>query len=56
MMACGLPVVDIDAEHTRLSYVDGTAVLAEATPDGLAAALQTLLNDAEFDSNAHSQD
>ena len=47
MMACGLPVVDIDAEHTRLSYVDGTAVLAEATPDGLAAALQTLLNDAE---------
>ena len=33
MMACGLPVVDIDAEHTRLSYQPKTAVLAEATPD-----------------------
>ena len=55
MMACGLPVVDIDAEHTRLSYVDGTAVLRR-TLDGLAAALQTLLNDAGFDSNAHNQD
>ncbi|MGB1776092.1 MAG: rhamnan synthesis F family protein [Synechococcus sp.] len=45
MMACGLPVVDIDAEQTRLSYDEGTALLAEATPDGLAAALQSLLND-----------
>ncbi|WP_392349357.1 rhamnan synthesis F family protein [Parasynechococcus sp.] len=48
MMACGLPVVDIDAEQTRLSYEAGTAVLAEATPDGLAEALQSLLNDQEI--------
>ena len=48
MMACGLPVVDIDAEHTRLSYQAETAVLAEATPAGLAVALSRLLNDATF--------
>ena len=48
MMACGLPVVDIDAEHTRVSYQPNTAVLAEATPVGLASALSRLLNDASF--------
>ena len=48
MMACGLPVVDIDAEHTRISYQPETAVLAEATPVGLASALSRLLNDASF--------
>ena len=48
MMACGLPVVDIDAEHTRLSYQPETAVLAEATPAGLASALSRLLNDSAF--------
>ena len=48
MMACGLPVVDIDAEHTRVSYQPNTAVLAEATPLGLASALSRLLNDASF--------
>ena len=44
-MACGLPVVDIDAEHTRVSYQPETAVLADATPVGLASALSRLLND-----------
>ena len=48
MMACGLPVVDIDAEHTRLSYQPDTAVLAEPTPLSLAYSLSRLLNDAEF--------
>ncbi len=48
MMACGLPVVDIDAEHTRVSYQPKTAVLAAATPVGLASALSRLLNDASF--------
>ena len=47
-MACGLPVVDIDSEHTRISYQPNTAVLAEATPVGLASALSRLLNDALF--------
>ncbi len=51
MMACGLPVVDIDAEHTRLSYKPNTAVLAEPTPTGLATALSQLLNDKTFRSN-----
>ena len=54
MMACGLPVVDIDAEHTRLSYQPGTAVLAEASPAGLACALSRLLNDATFRENTAS--
>ena len=48
MMACGLPVVDIDAEHTRLSYEAETAFLAKATPFGLASALSRLLNDDSF--------
>ena len=48
MMACGLPVVDIDAEHTRLSYQPETAILGKPTPIGLAAALSRLLNDASF--------
>ena len=48
MMACGLPVVDIDAEHTRLSYEPETAVLAEPTPEGLASAMSRLLNDSIF--------
>ena len=51
MMACGLPVVDIDAEHTQVSYQPETAVLAEATPLGLASALSRLLNDASFRQN-----
>jgi GT2 family glycosyltransferase len=45
MMACGLPVVDIDATHTRLSYTPNTAVLAQPNPEELAAALSQLLND-----------
>ncbi|WP_038553577.1 rhamnan synthesis F family protein [Synechococcus sp. KORDI-52] len=48
MMACGLPVVDIDAEHTRVSYQPETAVLAKATPADLASALSLLLNDSTF--------
>ena len=48
MMACGLPVVDIDAEHTRLSYETETAVLAKSTPVGLASTLSRLLNDESF--------
>ena len=48
MMACGLPVVDIDAEHTRVSYQPGTAVLAKPQPTEMASALSRLLNDGSF--------
>ena len=48
MMACGLPVVDIDAQHTRLSYKPETAVLAQPNPKSLATALNQLLNDAQL--------
>ena len=51
MMACGLPVVDIDAEHTRVSYQPNTAVLAEGTPAGLASALSRMLNNVSFREN-----
>ena len=52
MMACGLPVVDIDADHTRLSYQPGTATLAQPTPQDLAMALSRLLNDQTLRSQA----
>ncbi|BEV36631.1 rhamnan synthesis F family protein [Synechococcus sp. M16CYN] len=45
MMACGLPVVDIDGVHTRFSYKSGTAILAKPNPRFLAQALSNLLND-----------
>jgi glycosyltransferase involved in cell wall biosynthesis len=45
MMACGLPVVDIDAAHTRLSYIPKTAVLAQPNPQAIASSLSQLLNE-----------
>ena len=45
MMACGLPVVDIDAPHTRLSYTSNTAILAQPTQKPLEPALRQINND-----------
>jgi len=45
MMAAGLPVVDIDSEHTRMSYEEGTVVLAEPSPKAIAKKLKELLDD-----------
>jgi GT2 family glycosyltransferase/glycosyltransferase involved in cell wall biosynthesis len=47
MMACGLPIVDIDVESTRATYPDETAILAEPTPKGIADALQAAFADAD---------
>jgi len=47
MMACGLPIVDIDVESTRATYPEETAILAEPTPSGIADALQRTFADRE---------
>lgn len=46
MMACGLPVVDIDAPHTRASYgADGIPLLARPNPTSIALTLSRLLRE-----------
>ena len=45
MMATGLPVVDIDAEHTRMSYQENTVLLADPNPKSIALKLKSLLED-----------
>jgi glycosyltransferase involved in cell wall biosynthesis len=45
MLAVGLPVIDIDGEHTRMSYKKGTVVLAQPDPKSLAAKIKELLSD-----------
>jgi glycosyltransferase involved in cell wall biosynthesis len=42
MMACGLPVVDLDVLESRRRLVGNPALLAEATPEAVAAALGLL--------------
>ena len=46
MMACGLPVVDIDHDHKELSYGGaGNAFLAPPTPEALAQAIGRAMAD-----------
>lgn len=46
MMACGLPVVEVDAPSTRAAFHDGhDALLASPNPQGLADAALRLLDD-----------
>jgi O-antigen biosynthesis protein len=45
MMAVGLPVVDIDGDHTRTSYEADSAFLSEAEPKSIANNLKRLLED-----------
>jgi glycosyltransferase involved in cell wall biosynthesis len=46
MMACGLPVVELDGDSTRAVFKDGQdVVLAPADPVGVAKALAKLLDD-----------
>lgn len=47
MMACGLPVIDLDIESVRSIFPQSTITLAEPTPESIADALEGLLNDAE---------
>ncbi len=43
MMACGLPVVDIDVESTRAAYPEDCAALAAPNPVAIAKTLKALL-------------
>jgi glycosyltransferase involved in cell wall biosynthesis len=45
MMACGLPVIELNSESSRYSFPEGVAVLVEATPQAVAAQLKSLLSD-----------
>lgn len=47
MMACGLPVVELDVESTRAVFPDDAVVFARPTPHGIAEALQRLLHSAD---------
>lgn len=47
MMACGLPVVEIDVESTRAIYPENVVTLCGPQPADIAAALADLLRDPE---------
>jgi glycosyltransferase involved in cell wall biosynthesis len=47
MMACGLPVIDLDVESVRAVYPPECLELAPPNPQGIADALERLLLDAE---------
>ncbi|MGF0524380.1 rhamnan synthesis F family protein [Agrobacterium pusense] len=47
MAACGLPVVELDCESTRAVFKNGEVTFAEATPYGVANAVETLADDPE---------
>lgn len=43
MMACGLPVVDLDLPNVRAIFPEDCMAFASATPEGIATALQDIL-------------
>jgi O-antigen biosynthesis protein len=45
MMACGLPVVEIDSESTRCMFKNGEAALAPGDPRAVADAIERLIAD-----------
>lgn len=45
MMACGLPVVDLDVESTRATYDLGAVKLAAPDPQAIAEAIEAMLAD-----------
>jgi len=45
MMACGLPVVELDGESTRAVFSGGEALLAPPTPAGIAESIRRLASD-----------
>ncbi|MBV9198904.1 MAG: glycosyltransferase, partial [Alphaproteobacteria bacterium] len=45
MMACGLPVVELNSESSRRSFADGAAALVEPTPESAATHIKSLLLD-----------
>lgn len=47
MMACGLPVVELDTESTRAIFPEDSVQYAEPSPVDIADAIQRLLEDAD---------
>lgn len=47
MMACGLPVVELDVESTRAVFPDSAVAFAKPTPHGIADCLQRLIESRE---------
>ncbi|MBD8894266.1 glycosyltransferase [Roseibium litorale] len=45
MMACGLPVVDLDLDTVRSIFNENAMAFAKPTPDGIAGTLEALLAD-----------
>lgn len=48
MIACALPVLDLDVENVRAVYPPGTLALAEPNPDRIADELYHLLSDRQY--------
>lgn len=51
MMACGTPVVEIDAHSSRVAFPEGSVAFAGPSPHAVADAIERLLDDA--DARAH---
>lgn len=47
MMACGLPLIELDVESTRAIYPEGAVTFALPSPTGICHAISGLINDAE---------
>ncbi len=47
MIACGLPVVDVNLENNRISYEQGEVILADPTPNSIANVLVDLIKNPE---------
>ncbi|MBO0346823.1 glycosyltransferase family 4 protein [Roseibium sp. CAU 1637] len=45
MMACGLPVVDLETDSVRAIFPNDCMIFAEPSPNGIADALEKLLSD-----------
>lgn len=46
MMACGMPVVEVDAQSARTAFPEGSVMFAAPSPHGVADAIEKLLDDA----------
>lgn len=44
MMACGLPVLELDTDSTRAVFPDGTVAVAPPTPQGVADSIARLID------------
>jgi glycosyltransferase involved in cell wall biosynthesis len=48
MMACGLPVVDLDVESVRHVFPENVLIKAKPDPNAIADALEHLLNESSY--------